>query len=137
MKRSKAQRRDVTIPVSSVGDIAFLLIIFFMVCSNFVKESSVKLEPPTARDLQEVDEAPVSVALNEEGQAFVNGQPVPDAEAVEWAVRALIKDTETAEGRTVMFKCDRATPREAYEPVIEALAEAGARITAVGDRASE
>jgi biopolymer transport protein ExbD len=116
-----------------MGDIAFLLIFFFMVCSNFVKEAAVRLEPPTARDIEQVEESAVSVAISNEGEIFVNGTTVPDAEAVEWAVLALIEGKESPEARTVLFKCDQNAPRDVYEPVIESLAAAGARITAIGD----
>lgn len=134
MRKRKTLRKEVSVPVSSMGDIAFLLIIFFMVCSNFVKESAVKLEPPRAPDLEQVKESPASVAVNRDGTIFLNGQSVPDAEAIEWGVAALIKDKASVEGRTVLFKCDREIDREVYEPVLDAIAKAGARISALGEK---
>lgn len=137
MKRRRRQKRDVIIPVASMGDIAFLLIIFFMVCSNFVKESAIKLEPPKAQDLETIKEVSVSVAISRDGKIFLNGQEIPDSQAVEWGVAALIKDKATVEGRTVRFKCDREIDKRVFEPVIEAIAKAGARITAIGKEVEE
>jgi biopolymer transport protein ExbD len=115
-----------------MGDIAFLLIIFFMVCSNFMKEAPIKLEPPTAKDLETIKESPVSVAISIDEEIFLNGQTVPDAEAIEWGVAALIKDKATQEGRTVVFKCHNEIDKAFFEPVLESIAKAGALINASG-----
>lgn len=133
-KKRRSHKRDVNVPVASMGDIAFLLIIFFMVCSNFIKESAVRrLEPPRAIDLERVDEAPISVSIDSEGVVYLQGQEVGVA-AIEDGVGALIKDKKTEKGRTVLFKCDKAIAKTHFEPVMDAIAKAGARITAVGQK---
>ncbi len=139
MKRRRTKKKSVTVPVASMGDIAFLLIIFFMVCSNFVKESAIKLEKPTAADLESVEETPVSLKISEEREIWLQGTLIQggDPDAVEAAVRSLVADKKTDAGRTVMFQCDKNVDREVFEPIIEALAKAGARIRAVGDTAPE
>ncbi len=123
-----------SIPVSSMGDIAFLLIIFFMISSNFIKEASVDLKPPRASDLEPIAESPIAVAIDQNGVFYIQGNQVPDAEAIEWGVRALVADKETSEGRTVMFRCDQAVSREVFEPVLDAIAKGGGLIAALGDR---
>jgi hypothetical protein len=41
MKRSqRKKRKPIPVPVASMGDIAFLLIIFFLVCSEAIKDKS-------------------------------------------------------------------------------------------------
>jgi biopolymer transport protein ExbD len=132
MKRSRVRPAEIAVPVSSMGDIAFLLIIFFMVCSNFVKESSVKLEPPLSSALEKLKESPVAVAISRDEEFFLNGVRVADAKELEMGVAALIKDRATVEGRTVMFKCDTHIDKAVFEPVIDAIARAGARVSAVG-----
>ena len=103
-----------------------------MVCSNPIKEQHVDLTPPKAADLEKIKEERVSVSVSAEGVIYVQGLPVEDAEAAGWAVSALIAD-KVAEGRTVMLKCDEVVARSVFEPVIDALSEAGAVIAAVGD----
>ena len=132
MKRS-SRRKQPSVPVASMGDIAFLLIIFFMVCSNPLREKHVELTPPKAEDLEKIKEERVSLSISEEGVIYVQGLPVSDAEAAGWAVAALIADKAGEEGRTVMFKCDQNIDRAVFEPVIDAVTEAGAFIAAVGD----
>ncbi len=114
-----------------MGDIAFLLIIFFMVCSNFVREKSVELKPPKASDIAEIQEAPISVSIDKNKIIYLQGKAVPNAEAVEWGVSALMNNRLN---REVFFKCDADVPGEIFEPVIEAISKAGGIILAVGER---
>jgi len=137
MKRLKKRRSAVSVPVASMGDIAFLLIIFFMVCSNFIKEAQVKLEPPQARDLTGLSESPVSVSVDKEGKIYLQGSRVPDAEAIEYGVSSLIKDQVTEEGRTVIFKCDEEVDKAVFEPVLDAISRGGGLIAAVGLKKTE
>ncbi len=117
-----------------MGDIAFLLIIFFMVCSNFIKEASITLKPPKAEDLDEIDESSVSVSVDDEGSIYLQGSLLGSVEELEWGVRGLVTDKATEKGRTVLFKCDASMPREVFEPVLDAIAKGGGLIAAMGDR---
>ena len=45
MIRYRDRKISAIIPTASMADIAFLLIIFFMVCSNFAKVASKTLKP--------------------------------------------------------------------------------------------
>ena len=57
-----------------------------------------------------------------------------DAGSVENAVGALIEGATTDPGRTVMFKCDKKITKQIFEPVLGAIAKAGATIAAIGER---
>jgi len=120
-----------------MGDIAFLLIIFFMVCSNFAKEAHIHLKPPKAADLGEIKETPVSVTISQEGALYLQGRQVPDAAAIEWGIAGLLKDKAGEKERTVLFKCDAAVSREVFEPVLDAIARGGGLIAAIGDKTVE
>ncbi len=127
----------IAVPTTSMGDIAFLLIIFFMVCSNFVKEASVKYEPPKSFDVAAVKNAPVSVVIDEEGQIFLNGKPVESAKTVESLVESAVRGKTVDEQRMVMFKCDHLIEKKVFEPVLDAITRAGGLIVAVGDKRKE
>lgn len=132
MKRRK-KNRTFSVPTASMGDIAFLLIIFFMVCSKFSQAVAIKLKPPTASGLAELADAVVTVSIDERGRVWIQDKEVPDVEAVEWGVRGLIKDKQGAKGRTVMFRCHKAVGKEVFEPVLEAIAKGGGLIAAMGE----
>lgn len=131
--RRRVKRKASFIPTASMGDIAFLLIIFFMVCSNFIKEASITLKPPRAEDLAEIEESPVSVSIDEEGAMYLQGSPIRDAEELEWGIRGLIADRVTDKGRTVLFKCDAGLKKNIFEPALDAISAAGGIIAAMGD----
>jgi biopolymer transport protein ExbD len=137
MAYKRIEAKYVSIPTVSLGDIAFLLIIFFLLTSNFYKESPLKLKPPRAADLKNLQEFPVSVSIDQSGRIFLQGKQVPDAEAVEWGVAALTKGKASAEGRTVMFKCDDAIPRDVFEPVLDAISRGDGIIAAMGQKVKE
>jgi biopolymer transport protein ExbD len=134
MKRRK-KRPSVPVPTASMGDIAFLLIIFFLVCSDTSKERSMSLELPQSGY---VEKTKVSVAarvsIDKEGILYFDGQPVEGPKDIEWGVRAVLANTVADDQRHVQFTCDAALPKDQFEPVIKAIAEAGGILEAVGEK---
>lgn len=134
MRRTRRRRLGTLVPVVSMGDIAFLLIIFFVLCSNFAKETGVKVRPPQAAAIDTLQNSSVAVAIDEQGVIYVDGQPVPDAGTVESRLTTLLKDKASPQDRTVAFRCDRSVRRDKFEPVLDAIAKAGGVIAAVGQK---
>src|SRR5690606_15528757 len=68
------------IPDSSLADMAFLLLIFFMVSTTFPKEKPRKLDFPDAEATQKLD-APrkdiMHIYLERDGTVYINDQPIP------------------------------------------------------------
>lgn len=122
-----------TVPVTSMGDIAFLLTIFFMVCSNFAKEAGIQWTAASAPGLRVLQESKISVSIDKDGVVRLQGQVVPDAASVETGVMALMQLRTGPDAKMVMLKCDKGVDKAVFEPVIGALARAGAMIVAVGE----
>lgn len=118
-----------------MGDIAFLLIIFFLVCSEAVKDNSnLPVEPPTSEYVEKTKAKVVAyVAVDANGEIHFNGSRVDSAKDVEWGVRALLTNTVSDDQRHVQLKCDKTQPKEVFQPVLKAIAEAGGIIEAVGE----
>ncbi len=123
-------------PIASMGDIAFLLIIFFLVCSEVSKDKPDLQAVLPLSEYVKKSEARVAarVAVDETGQIFLDGVAVNSAKDVEWGVRALLANTVADDQRHVQFKCDATLPKETFEPVLRAIAEAGGVIDAVGEK---
>ena len=102
MRRPRKQRRraKIIIPVASMADIAFQLIIFFMICSSFAREAGIPLRPPTTPNIERLRESNSAVAIDTQGQIYVQGRRVPDALSVETELAALLRNARTAEART-------------------------------------
>ncbi|MBM4040944.1 MAG: biopolymer transporter ExbD [Planctomycetes bacterium] len=136
MKHPRPGRRRprIIIPVASMADIAFQLIIFFMICSNFAREAGIAVKPPAAPDLDRLRQSNTVVAIDGQGQIYVQGRRVPDARSAETELADLLRTARTPEARTVLFRCDRATRRELFEPVLDAITRAGGIVAAIGER---
>jgi biopolymer transport protein ExbD len=131
--RHKKKRRTATVPIASMGDIAFLLIIFFLLLSEFAKDKDLAIELPQSVQIQKTeDPALARVAIDEAGLIYVDGVEVKSPKDVEWQVRTLMAKTVADEQRHVQFKCDSTIPKETFEPVLKAIAEAGGIIEAIG-----
>ncbi|MBM4148754.1 MAG: biopolymer transporter ExbD [Lentisphaerae bacterium] len=135
MKLRRNRKGPITMPIVSMGDIAFLMIIFFMVCSNFVKESQIEYKSPTSLNLASVESSSPSVAMDKEGKIYLEGKPVASADALKADLEKRLKekDPKDVKGRSVLFKCDLRLARDDFQPVMEAIVGAGGIVVAVGD----
>jgi biopolymer transport protein ExbD len=131
----RKQRRNVPVPTASMGDIAFLLIIFFLVCSEASKDrSDLEVTPPVSEHVRKNKAAVAArVTIDKAGVIYFDGARVDNAKDVEWGVSAALTRTVSDDQRHVQFSCDATLPKESFEPVLQAIAAAGGIIEAVGN----
>lgn len=134
MKPRRRRKASFIVPVVSMGDIAFLLIVFFVLCSNFAKEAGQAITPARSEDIDTLKKARILVAVDDEGIIYCDGSRMGGADELESRVLALIDSAETPELRSVQLKVGAAVGPEVYKPVLEALAKAGATIEFVGEK---
>jgi len=131
LKRKK--RRVASVPVASMGDIAFLLIIFFILLSDFNKDKTLDMVLPFSKKVEKVDDRIVArVDIDRNGVIYLDGIQVRDDKDVLARVETLLEKTISDDQRHVQFKCDASQSRDVYAPVLQAIAEAGGIIEAVG-----
>ena len=135
MRRRPYKSPPIMVPVASMGDIAFLLIIFFMLASRFAREQAV-LEPPQAPRIEDIQDTNISVTIDSDGKIYFQGRETP-VSAIEQNVRAMVEGRTRPHEMTVIFRCDRNLTRDVFEPVIEAITKGGGIIAAVGDPARD
>ena len=128
-RRSGAQ---VIIPVVSMGDIAFLLIIFFILCSNFAKKAGKNVQPPVWPNLRALPKPRIYVAVDAEQRLYFQGRPIGSAGEIEAELSHIIDPNASIDARTVIFECDRTITKDVFEPILEAIAKGGGIIGAVG-----
>ena len=135
MKLHKTRRVPLTVPLASMGDIAFLLTIFFILTSNFAKDDTRNIAPPSAAELEQMEKQNVSVSIDADGGIFFNGRPVGSADVIEAGVAGFLVGKKDAKDRMVVFRCDRGVDKKVFEPVLAAISKAGGVIAAVGEKA--
>src|SRR5690625_7153713 len=64
---------------SSLTDIIFLLLIFFLLTSSFVTDHGIMVNIPQAQSSVTMEQNQVSVSITPEGSFFVGGEKVPRA----------------------------------------------------------
>ena len=140
MKLHQAKKIRAQIPTASMADIAFLLIVFFMVTTKFqVDKKSVALPPTVLRPEILAESAFISVTKPEQVATAmgINGSvvsysagkntstPVLDVEDLQQRITSSLQ----SEGPDQFFvlKIDEAVPCETFDAVLSTLKDAGAK----------
>lgn len=106
-------------------DVVFIMLIFFIVTTSFIRESGVEIERPESSAATAQPDAQVMVALTAEGAVWVDGQPV-DAHSVGSKVAALVNG-----GGGVVIQADRQSTTGLLVEVMDRIREAGVENVAV------
>lgn len=85
-------------------DVVFIMLIFFVVTTSFIKESGVEVNQPQADTAQSQEQANILIAIRPNGAIWIDGRAV-DVRAVRANVERL--RTEFPEGQ-VVIQGDRA-----------------------------
>jgi biopolymer transport protein ExbD len=78
-----SRRRDrmkVEIPLTSLIDIVFLLLIYFLLTTNFMVDEGIKVKLPQAKASAPQTEKVITVYVDKEGRAFLEKTKVSDAQ---------------------------------------------------------
>ena len=129
MRKRQAGRHEVSVELTPLIDVVFLLLIFFMVSSTFIRESQVKIDLPEASgELQEIEGRVIEVTVDRRGEYAVNGRILVNAE-LGTLVRALqeIVQGELAEQAPLRDKriIVTADANASHQSVVRAMDAAG------------
>ncbi|MDO9172227.1 MAG: biopolymer transporter ExbD [bacterium] len=119
----RATKKEAFIPTDSTGDIAFLLLIFFILTVVFTNETGLVVSLPRADASEEgIRDMLSNVFINEKGMVSIDDMIVrPDQVAA-------VMSQKLAENpfMIVAFKTDKETPYGVVSDVMEGLKEANA-----------
>ena len=76
MQFREKKRRRVTINITSLIDVLFLLLIFFMVSSTFLERPGMKLDLPKASHKESIRMEGYTLFVTQEEKLFLNDEPV-------------------------------------------------------------
>ena len=139
MKLQNHLKEDPTVDLTSLIDVVFLLLIFFMVSTTFERQALMKVDLPEASQVEEPAEVPESLELviDEEGRMYLNDQRLIDSDAR--TIRAAI---ELAAGtdRTIplILRADRLTAHYHVVTAMDVAAQLGfSNLSIATDRTGE
>ena len=137
MKFNRSAQEDVTINLTPLIDIVFLLLIFFMVSTTFSKESQLRIRLPDANPDSEVELQPsrlvvaitASGAYSSRGPNESTGHHLLSRERSVLA-QAMAKVAQGTDDLVVVIRADRKTPHEAVVQAMDVARKLGlVRIT--------
>ena len=126
MRLKNHVKEDPTVDLTSLIDVVFLLLIFFMVSTTFERESVLKVDLPEASAVAEREELPESLELiiDAQGRMYLNDQRLIDSE--ERTIRAAIEQL-AGENRDLplILRADRETPHHFVVTAMDVAAQLG------------
>ena len=121
----KSSKASDEIPSSSLADIAFLLLIFFMVTTVFQRDRDRPIDWPDAEAAEKIDEKQkniLNIWMEQDGSIFINDQPIP-MENVSQVVAPLYADSDRR--LVISIRGDRDVPYRYMDLVQQELVSAG------------
>ncbi len=107
--------------IAPLIDIVFLLLVFFMLTSTFLVPEAIELELPESRSAQAVEDVTLTVALDQAGEVYLNGEAV-GLDGLGAALTPLLeKDPDTP----VILKSDARSAVQQLLEVMDAIRAAG------------
>ena len=115
MRLRSKERKEIEVPASSLADIAFLLIIFFMVASMFNTSKGLRFDLPAKESKPKTVQRHevVIVKLQDDGRLALDGQPVADG-ALE---QALARRRAQGGASALLFQVQRGCPYGSFARV--------------------
>lgn len=99
----KRPRLQVQAPLTALIDIVFLLLIYFLLTTNFLVDEGIKVKLPQARASAPQTEEVITVFVDSSGQAFIDDKPL----STEQLFAHLQEAIKGRKDRLVVVRADR------------------------------
>ncbi|MFQ6113993.1 MAG: ExbD/TolR family protein [bacterium] len=130
MQFSAKRKRKVLINITSLIDVLFLLLIFFMVSSTFLEQPGIKLELPKAQSAVITQEKDYTLFVDKEGNMFLNQEEVTTENLGEKLKLALPDMKEGA----LILKADQDVTHGIVVRVMDIARQSGVRKLIIGTK---
>jgi biopolymer transport protein ExbD len=118
---------DSTIDMTPMLDVVFIMLIFFIVTSSFVKESGIEVFKPEAEQAQKMERTSLLIAINRANEVWIDRRNI-ERSSVKPVIEKLY--AENPKGALVI-QADKDSNSESVLFVLEAAREAGVADIAV------
>ena len=127
MKFRRKQTEEAAVDMSPLIDMVFILLIFFMVSSTFVKDMKLDIERPGASSASKASSKVIRVYIDNIGDTYVDGQPVKT-----WAIQSKLREMmRTSTEKSVLVITDDTISVEKLIDVVDQCRMSGAKDVAV------
>ena len=116
IEESKSQDID----LAPLLDVVFILLIFFIVTTVFVKETGVEVDKPSAVSSQQLEKSVLMLAITETGQVMYAGTNIGIA-----GVRSTLMQADRTQTKPLVIQADKRVQTELLVKVIDQAKLAG------------
>ena len=120
--RKKRPKYQITAPLTSLIDIVFMLLIYFLLTTNFMVDEGIKVKLPRAKASAPQTQKEITVYVDRDGRAYIHDQPVPD-DRIFKKLKQMIGESRNP---LVVVKADRAVVLNKAVRVMDLAKAAGA-----------
>jgi biopolymer transport protein ExbD len=125
--------KGVEINMGPLIDMVFLLLIFFVVTTSFVKESGIDVQRSTAATAEVKDRGNIMIGVTSEGDVFFEGKKVDVRSVRPLIERALAEDPESG----VVIVADKRSETGSVVKVMDQCRLAGAKNVSLAAKREE
>ena len=127
MKYRESHEVDVQVDIAPMIDIVFILLIFFMVTTTFVKDMKVELDRPSAASATSASSKAIRLFIDNNSHIFLDGEPVRV-----WLIQSKLRDLlASSTAKTVLVISDEGVTSGKLIEVIDQARLSGAQSVAV------
>ena len=116
----------VEVPSMAMGDIAFNLLVFFVILARAQDDSNLQWTPAKTDRVESAGQSKVSVVLDKDEKLYLNGQPIGETQ-LESSVSQMLGNMPPGQ-RTVLLKIHREAQAHRFEPILESVSKAGGEV---------
>ncbi len=125
----KRRKLEVIPPYVAMADIAFNLVLFFLILAKTQDDSHIQWTPVKDVGAKQVLNAKVSITVDRDNKVYLNGQQIGIREMADRVGQEL--GDKPVNERTVLLKIDKNTLAATFEPIMEAVSQAGGEVVHV------
>lgn len=115
MRRRRQAQTNQDIDISPLIDMVFILLIFFMVSTTFVKDMKIDLERPGAASASRASSKALRVHIDARSNVYIDSNPVRP-----WMVQSRVRGfLESAASPAVLVVVDRRVPADKLIEVVD------------------
>ena len=107
--------------ITPMLDVVFILLIFFIVTANFIKEPGLEINRPDSETAEVTENAAILIAIGSAGEIYMDGRRI-DVRQVKANVLKLLADKPQG---SVVIQADEAASADAIIQVMDGARDAG------------
>jgi biopolymer transport protein ExbD len=130
MRYREKKTTEAVIDMTPMIDMVFILLIFFMVSTTFVKDMQIDIERPGAATQTVSSTKAVRLYIDQAGEVYLDGQPVRV-----WVIASRVRDLLAGQtSKSVLVVTDEGVPAGRLVEVVDQARQAGAEDVGVATR---